>query len=373
MKPLFGFARLGGLAVASLCLGACIFGGTGSDHENGIVGVGNPDFTLKISGVTARVVDAEGRPIRNVTLNLFDPAFRPDAGLVRANLFTDTAKPAVTDSLGIARLDLRSAGKFVVEGVAGGQTLFYDTLAAPNIEVATPFTFRARATAAFKGKVKLVSGMRVDSGWVFIRGTSRAARLDAAGNYNLGILPADVARMGLGLRYVSSPTSVQESKEVVPDTGKIGPVTTAPAYDCKDVPMDSAARIVKSQPAQSTQVSADSLPAAKVQPDTAKVKPALKACDSLPLGGVINVVSRDTTGNQGAKRDSTAVPVLVLSNEKTISSFNGTKVVPATVISYADCVLGAGRETTSFALQVQISGANSDLLIGDVAAKCLEK
>jgi hypothetical protein len=355
---------LAAAALASLCLGGCIFGGTGSDTENGVVEEKNN--TVEIKGVSARVVDAEGKPLANVGLFLFHPDFRPDTGKAQASVLVDTAKPPITDSLGYVSLSLKGPGKFVVEGVSAGRTLFFDTLAVPDINAATPFTFRVRATAAFAGKVKLASSMHIDSGMVFIRGTSRAARIDAAGNYNLGLLPADVARMAVGLRYTASPTLVQESRQV-----EGGPVSVTPVYNCRDVPGDSADRIVKTSVKDPSYSGTDSVQT-RSNADSSKLNSALTACDSLPTGSVVNVVSRSAPAATQTP-DTTAVPVLVLVDEKQISSVFGKTTIPAQVISYADCVPLAGHETTSYDLQLQPAGAGSDLLIKDVAAKCLEK
>ena len=122
-----GFGRLrrlgggGGLALAALCLGACVFGGTGSDHENGVGPTANPkNDEYNVKGVTARVTDEAGSPLAGVTLYLYDPAYRPDLGQARRSQLTDTAPIPVTDSLGYASLDLSAPGKFVVEGVSAG-------------------------------------------------------------------------------------------------------------------------------------------------------------------------------------------------------------------------------------------------------------
>jgi hypothetical protein len=371
LRGLGGLGGRVGLSLASLCLGACLLGGTGSDHENGVAANNVDEF--KIKGVTARVTDGEGSPIAGVSLYLYDPAYRPDLGQARNSQLTDTAPLPVTDSLGYAALDLSAPGKFVVEGVYAGKTLFFDTLAAPVLRKATLFTFRSRAPSFFRGKVALVSGMRIDSGSVFIRGTSRTAKLDASGNYDLGALPSDAGRMGLGVRYVSSPTSVQESKQIsLGDTGLPGPAPgIPPPYICKDVSAKESKISILTSPASA--VGADTGVQAMEKVDSTQLDRALNACDTLLRGGVINVVSQDslTKGNQN--RDSTAVPVLVLTGETSVPSFNGTRLVPARVIPYAGCVPAAGRETTSYAVKVQATAVQNDILIGDVAAACLDK
>ncbi len=365
-----GMTRLAA-ALASLCLGACIFGGTGTDTENGVGEAKKDNLTISIKGVSARVVDGEGRPLKGVNLFLFDTDYRPDSGRAPEPLLSDPVKPLVTDTMGYVTLNLRGPGKYVVEGVSAGQTVFFDTLAAPDILVATPFTFRARAVSAFQGQVKLVSGMRIDSGLVFIRGTSRSVKVDATGHYNLGSLPSDVGRMALGMRYGASPTSVRESKQATVDSLKV-PISMTPIYTCKDVPNDSAARIT-ANPARAANALQPDM-AGKSTVDTSKVSPALKACDTLPKGSVVNVVSKAPPGGPvGMNPDSISVPVLVLLDEKAVTSLYGQKIIPAKVISYADCVTSAGKETTSFDLKLQSVGAASDLLVQDVAAKCLDK
>jgi hypothetical protein len=354
-----------GLSLAALCLSACIFGGTGSDHENGFTTSKNGDIDLK--GVTARVTDGEGSPLAGVRLYLYDPAYRPDLGQAPGSHLTDTAPVPITDSLGYAGLDLSAPGKFVVEGVSAGMTLFFDTLAAPMLGKGAIFTFRTRAPAAFRGKVALVSGMRIDSGSVFIRGTSRTAKLDASGNYDLGNLPSDAGRMGLGVRYVSSPTSVQESRQFA----SAGPVSMLPIYACKDVVAKESTAAILDRPASVP--GTDTAIAAKEIVDSTRLGRALNACDTLSRGGIVNVVSQDTVAKAGERPDSTAVRVLVLTEETAVSSLNGTKVLPATVIPYAGCVPAAGLETTSYDLKLQATAAKSDILIGDVAAACLEK
>jgi hypothetical protein len=371
--------RLASLALASLCLGGCIFGGTGTDTENGVAKDKNRNTsnTVEIRGVSARVVDADGRPLRGVNLFLFNPEFRPDSGRAQSSLLADEAKALVSDTNGYVALGLKAPGKYVVEGVSAGQTLFFDTLVVQDVQFATPFTFRARALSAFKGKVNLVSGMRIDSGSVFIRGTSRSVKVDAAGNYDLGLLPADAGRMAVGMRYAASPTSVQEVKETIKiDTAKVGPAGITHTYSCKDVPKDSAARI--SAPQTTVPVSADTLKPEgtanvdTIKVDTTKVKAAaLQSCDSLPQGGVVNVVADKSV--PAYAQDSAGVPVLVLKDETPVASMFGTKITPAVVVPYAACIPSAGHETTTFDLQLQPAAAGSDILVKDVAEKCLVK
>ncbi|HKP96478.1 MAG TPA: hypothetical protein VJ385_12040 [Fibrobacteria bacterium] len=345
----------------------CVLGGTGTDTENGIKDAENPDV-VSITGVSARVVDGNGAPLKGVALHLYLPGFRPDSGLAPASLLADTAKALVSDSAGYVTIRLSAAGKFVVEGVSAGQTVFFDTLAVPSVTSSTLFTFRTRSVRGFKGKVKLASGMRIDSGSVFIRGTARHAKVDPAGGYDLGSLPEDVDRMAVGIRFVSSPTSVRQVTEVhnlpgVQDTSKF-------IYACKDVPKDSAEKIAV--PAFLAGGGADTLKPLGASLDTSKVNSALKSCDSLPKGSVINVVS-PAAGTSKNMPAGAGVPLLVVKDAVPVTSISGTHLNAAVVLPYAECVPEAGRETTSFDLQVRPEGAVSDLLIKDVADKCLVK
>jgi hypothetical protein len=341
---------------SAACLWGCILGGTGTDTENGVTDEGD----VKISGVTARVVDGNGSPLGGVSLHLYLPGYRPDSGLAPASLLAEGVEPLVSDSAGYVAVRLKDAGKFVVEGVSAGQTVLFDTLAVPQADKPALFTFRARAVRGFKGKIKLVSGMRVDSGIVFIRGTGRMARVDAAGGYDLGLLPEDAGRMAVGLRFSSSPTSV---RQVIEAGGSVTADTAKPDYTCKELPRDSAARI-----AAPASLAADSLKPQQSKLDTAKVSSALHSCDSLTKGSVINVVSpaAGTKSNAG-------VPLLVVKDAAAVTNVTGTYYSDAIVVPFAECVPEAGHETTSFDVQLQPSAAGGDLLIKDVADKCLAK
>jgi hypothetical protein len=293
-----------------------------------------------------------------VTLRLYLPGYRPDSGHAPDSLVRN-AKGLLSDSAGLVTIRLKAAGKFVVEGLLAGQTVLYDTLAVPDTLTSTLFTFRTRTVRSFKGKVKLASGMRIDSGAVFLRGTSRWVKLGAAGDYDLGSLPEDVGRMALGLRFTSSPTSVQEVTEtLLPGSADTGMTT----FTCKDVPKDSAARI-SATPATAPTTEVGML----TKLDTSKVNSALKSCDTLPKGSVINVVSAGAFGN----KDSAGVPLLVVKAAMPVVAVNGTHLAAAVVVPYATCVPSAGQEKTSFDVQVQASGTVSDILVKDVADKCL--
>jgi hypothetical protein len=302
------------LSLASALMWGCL-GGTGTDTENGVIGNSNK---VDITGISARVVDGGGTPLGGISLKLYLPGFRPDSGSAPPSLLIDSAKPMVSDTAGFVTIQLKAAGKFVVEGVSSGQTVFYDTLAVPDVKHSTLFTFRTRAVKGFLGKVKLASGMRIDSGTVFIRGTGRFAKVDPAGNYDLGSLPEDIGRMAVGMRFASSPTSVREVTEL-----RAPGLDTVIRYTCKDVPKDSAARIA-AQPQRLQTV--DTTGSSQPNLDTAKVSSALKSCDSLSKGSVINVVS-PASGSGPVSMTTNATPLLVVKAATPVTTVNGTHVV----------------------------------------------
>jgi hypothetical protein len=353
---------------AALLLAGCIVGGTGTDTENGLNGKpGTGPVNVKLTGITARVVDGAGAPIRGVSLELYLPAYRPDTAAARPNLFIASAQPSLSDSSGYVALPLLAAGKFVVEGRLDGETVFYDTLAVPDIKLSSLFTFRTRATRLYKGKVKLASGMRIDSGWVFIRGTARVVKLDVAGAYDLGSLPEDVGRMAVGMRFASSPTSVLQATALraVQLDSTANPDSLKLQYTCSDVPKDSAAKLVLS----ATQTPKPDTGAYASHVDTGKVSLALKSCDTLAKGSLVNVVGSGvtTTLSGVARQDSLAL--LVVNDARPVSAVNGMRVSEAVVIPYAACIPSAGLEHTTFALELLPSG--DAILVQDVAESCL--
>lgn len=349
-------AHSAGAILAALCLGACIFGGTGTDTDNSVV----DKHTVTITGVSARVTDSAGAPLVGVSLRIFDPLYRPDSALTPAALVRNSADSLVSDTGGYVRLHLTVPGKFVVEGLDAAKTLFFDTLAVADTQSASVYTFRARVAKSCKGKVKLASGMRIDSGRVFIRGTGHSVKVDTAGNYDLGILPIDVGRMGLGMRFTSRPVAVRQAVPTGTDTSK-------QQYTCRDVPKDSAAKL--STPALQTTPAAI---ADTAKLDTGTVNPALKACDSLVKGSIISVVGQPE-GIGVTKSDSVPDALLVLSGEQTANTVQGMRIIEPVVVPLNQCVPTAGSENTTYDLQLQSTPVSSDILVKDVAEKCLVK
>ena len=136
-------ANSAGAILAALCLGACIFGGTGTDTDNSVAD--NKKNTVILTGVSARVTDSNGTPLAGVSLRMFDPSYRPDSALAAMDVVRNTAESLVSDTGGYVRLHLVTAGKFVVEGLDAGKTLFFDTLA---VSTRSPLRFIPSAPAS---------------------------------------------------------------------------------------------------------------------------------------------------------------------------------------------------------------------------------
>jgi hypothetical protein len=346
-------------AALSLCLSACIIGGTGTDTEKGV----GPDSQNTntdpnaLTGISARVTDSAGRPLSGVTLGLFDPAYRPDLGPFPEAVVANKPESLVSDTGGYVRLSLKAAGKFVVEGVSQGKTLFFDTLAVADLQRSAIFTFRARAPRAFRGKVKLASGLRIDSGRVFIRGTGRMAKVDSAGGYDLGVLPADAERMALGVRFVSSPMTVLR---VALGSLPVSDTSVRPAYSCKTLSGDSATKAMTPS-VLGTQAG----PQAKL--DTGVVNSALKSCGTLQEGSVINVMDGKSAAGPATMSKETSLLVLKGTDS---TNYTSPKVLGPVVAPLAQCVPDLGKESTAYDVVVQTGVASGDLLVEDLSPTC---
>lgn len=335
-------ARPAGI-LAALCLSGCLAGGgTGTDTENGIA---------------ARVTDSLGAPLAGVLLRLYYPDYRPDSGQVAADPVADEYRRMETDERGYAYFNLKAAGKFVVEGIspAQGNTMFFDTLAVSDLRQKAGFTFRVRSAKAFQGKVRLASGMRIDSGRVFIRGTGVVCRVDSAGGYDLGLLPVDIERMAIGARLTSSPVAVLKAMPIKNSQGT--DTLTKSGYACTALSADSAGKVV--QPARS-----GTQPDAVSRLDTAHVDSALKSCGPLQPGSVINYTgaSAPVVSMDGAP----SVNLLVIKAADT-TNYTSPKTLEPVVVPLSQCVAAPGKETTVFDVDV----VGNDLAVGDVAQSCL--
>lgn len=197
MSGPFGFLRpvhAGGFAVAACVLWGCM-GGTATDTENGVY-------------VSAQVINASGTPVRNVELNVLELAARVDSAVNDPVGYEKTVN-LTTDSTGIAHFYLKKGGTYMTSGKKGDSVVFIDTLrvkvpSAPSVNIdgglGNP-QFLVESPVPATGRVRMYSGLVVDSGQVLLRGTKITATLGDSGTYNLGWLPQSVQKTVVTITY----------------------------------------------------------------------------------------------------------------------------------------------------------------------------
>lgn len=373
MRTLRFLPAWAGILAASLMAG-CI-GGTGTDTPNGIVTDIENKGPLTGTGTAARVVDADGKPLAGVTLSLHEPDFHPDSG-VATDLVLDSVKTPITDSSGYVRFNLIHPGRYVVEGSRGGAVVLFDTLTVADVKTLSAFTFIARPGGAVKGRVRLASGLKVVSGSIFIRGTSRRSDIDAAGGYDLGSLPVDVGRMSMGLTYraIAVEARVAEQKDTARGN-PVGPTTIDPAFTCREVAVDSAARFT---PLSGSEISRDTLgnptfaSRDTVKLDTAKVNAVSRSCDSLAGGTVIAVRTPAPGSDIKATGDSTTTNLIAVDPANGYAMPVAGLLPSAKLVPLNGCVANPGTVSTTYEVRLQPTESGADLHIGDIADTCLE-
>jgi hypothetical protein len=181
-RPLYRFAVLSSAFALSATLGACL-GGTGTDTENGI-----------------SVVDGSSRPMANVRIYVRPATATPDSA--GADPVVNGSGTPVTDEKGFVRFHMDREGSYLVEGRRGDTVLFVDTLRASHDK---PQVIVARTPVRLSGRIRLLSGLKTDTGLVFVRGTGLSATVRSDGTYDLGWGPADALELTVGLRYETAP------------------------------------------------------------------------------------------------------------------------------------------------------------------------
>jgi hypothetical protein len=343
-------------AAASFLLIACM-GGTGTDTENGI---------------TAMVVDGNGRPVEGVTLSLHTTDYRPDSGGVNTQkLVAEAAHGMVSDFRGYVFFKVKQSGTFVVEAARGSATLVYDTLSVTTLAANVTLKLRLGEVETFRGRVHLASGMKLDSGFVFIRGTDRMARLDSAGSYSLGTLPLEIARMAIGLSYRAGPRElrvVELKKGDRIDSGKIlANLSSSSSYQCREVSRDS----LKSLSSSDTWKNADpALVPSAIAADTNNTNAALQSCDSLARGTLVNVRLPVSVVGTMASKDSVVVPFIVIKD--TLSPDLDPLKTPATVaVPVARCLKTTAAANLTYSIGLRMGFDGWDILAADIAEKCV--
>ena len=349
------FSALRTLAAAgALCLWACI-GGTGTDTDNGIT--------------SARAVDAEGRPLAGVVLRLHMPGFRPDSGVQECGLLAPLREGGKlgtlrTDASGQVRFRLAGAGIYVVEGFRNDTVLFWDSLQTDNPSVGLTPVFRMGPVKVFRGAIRLASGMRVDSGAVFVRGTGAWARLSDSGAYDLGVLPEDIASMAVGLRYSAAPVGFRIAEQGKPPDSLVFPVTGTPkpVFACREISEDSAKRIAAVSALRATEGPAAASDTVKL--DSARVRAASRACDSLEAGTQVNV----KVPNADTLKDSVTVTYVVVSAD----SMPKDTFAPGNMVPQRGCLTEPGKDVISYDLAFE-PGPDGGIVVSDVSEACLNK
>jgi hypothetical protein len=180
-RPLYRFAVLSSAFALSATLGACL-GGTGTDTENGL-----------------SVVNGSNQPMANVRIYVRPATATPDSA--GADPVVEGSGTPVTDEKGFVRFTTDREGTFLVEGRRGDTVLFVDTLRSSQDN---PQVIVARTPVRLRGRIRLLSGYKTDTGLVFVRGTGLSARVKSDGTYDLGWGPADAFQLTVGLRYEAS-------------------------------------------------------------------------------------------------------------------------------------------------------------------------
>lgn len=338
-------------AAAPLLLFACM-GGTGSDTENGI---------------TAKVFDAGGAPAEGVTLAVHSEGFRPDSG-DKEDPILEATNGMRSDFRGYVHFRLKEPGNYVIEVMGGQNTLSFDTLKVADLTGHLIKTIRlGDYPTSFRGKLSLESGLKFDSGFVFVRGTGHVGKIDTGGRYSLGTLPGGALAMGIGVRYHASPRRARVVELKFTDTSKVLPLLNlSQSYRCRDLSKDSLASLSSSVAWRSDPANLIGLAA-----DTNNTKAALRSCDSLAKGTLVSLRLPVKVERGVSPRDSVEVPYLVVKDTLSRNA-QDTLVLKAPVLVRASCVEGSTGTITSFGLRPEsFSGNDQDYIVDDVRDSCI--
>lgn len=397
MKKLFSFwlQCICGLMVL-ITLNACIIGGTGTDTPNGLNDPKN-ELPSALRALSIQLVDSAGHGVQGITVNLIDTGYRPELKKKPISLVVDSSQVLVSDSTGTVSCDLVKGGIFVLTGSINNAVVIFDTVKIANPKGAALLRFALRKTHLYQGKVKLTSGLKVDSGMVFIQGTERFAKVDSLGNYNLGTLPIDAAKMAVGLNYSASPTTekiiapapmvtqlpvdttykpvvVGDTSKKIPSFDTTKQFIASPIYTCKDAPKDSSRVVAPSNGAGIVTSISSPFTTTTLSPthvntpvDTGRVNTVLKACGSIPNGSVVTLTLGDTSNAKTPQADAPTQQYLVTA--PTITS--GVEVTNK-LVSYSNCIQNPGSDKTTFQLQFLLFESSSDLVVSDLSSQCTQ-
>lgn len=211
LKAVLGVAALGVAAFLS----GCLLGGTGTGTGNG-VDEEKPNIkypTTENGGVSLRYRDAAGQPMAGLHVVILPTDFSPlrSASAQSVNV---PAESLITDTAGrLPAFRFLNPGTYVATALANGQAIALDTLAVSDARHAAKGELTTQTPMLWRGKVTLESRLLIDSGWIVVRGTPFKAKVDSAGQYELGHLPSDLRRRAAVVfeKYAARPFAVSEA------------------------------------------------------------------------------------------------------------------------------------------------------------------
>jgi hypothetical protein len=290
-------------------------GGTGTDTENGVY-------------VSAQVIDSSGDPVANIELNVLDLTARADSNastpLYDQNVFLST------DDSGRVSFFLKKNGTFMASGKRGDSVLFIDTLRtkAPVSVPGSPGglgnpTFLVETPVQATGKLRLTSGLMVDTGRVMLRGTKLASSINDSGDYNLGWLPSAAQKIDITVTYEGHPRETRFVK-VSAQGSQLTVHAGSPAGRCL---ADSTASVVPALNSTGSLSSKSDVARIAGKACAHRVGAKVRVLEINPAGAVVRslgdyvIPSADAPSLwDGADSDSSAVPTACIEPEKNLSN-----------------------------------------------------
>ncbi len=198
-------------------LSGCM-GGTGTTTDNGITRTDTSEDPAV--GLTMRFEQRDGRPAPGLRVHVFAANYNPVISQAES-ILVGKSDSLVTSPEGKLHLRFVQPGTYVVEASDSMGVVVLDTVWILNPEKKDSVRLKTEPNKRFAGRITLESGLRIQSGWVIVRGTRAKARVDSAGHYDLGAWPLGLrGRAAVWLdQYRTSPTKVITGV-LVSDTNK---------------------------------------------------------------------------------------------------------------------------------------------------------
>ncbi len=349
-------------------LTGCLLGGTGTGTGNGI----DPTMTDSensgnVSGMRLVYRDSSGSPVAGLRFHIL-PATHSPRDAEPTSRLRQAQDTLVSNAKGeVPNLQFTQAGTYMVAAVQGNAVVGLDSLLVLDTSGRDTVHFTISSTQHWQGKISLESGLRVQSGWLVVRGTPYAAQVDSLGQYDLGNLSVSLVRKAtLSLEdYRVAAVTVKTAILIKP-----GEKLPSSSYDTTAIKADSA--IMGQLPA---------LPQGADLPDTIRI-----ASDSK------SVSNGDTAVSANPSRSNTVIPVKCLPDSAHANSLCLAEGVlnyqvetkGTAMVSTVDSV-GAGKDpvylqdgrllpvcsaspASKSSQSVVASGASGDLQILDVSS-----